>query len=116
MVCARPAAAGAQGHVVNTTSDHAPDGCDDGPPGDCTLREAVRQYTATEIELPHDTYPLTSQLSYSARRRRSASSIALISDASRRPAVLPNRCGSTTVVCSTRTRVSIPSTSMLGLN
>jgi CSLREA domain-containing protein len=63
MMCALPSAAGAQVRVVNTTADHAPDGCDDGPVGDCTLREAVIQDTATEIQLPDDTYPLESQLS-----------------------------------------------------
>ena len=49
---------------MNTTEDHALDGCAE-QPGDCTLREAVVQDTATEIQLPHDTYPLASQLSIS---------------------------------------------------
>ena len=51
--------------MVNTTEDHALDGCAEQPVGDCTLREAVVQDTATEIQLPHDTYPLASQLSIS---------------------------------------------------
>ena len=50
--------------MVNTTEDHALDGCAE-QPGDCTLREAVVQDAATEIQLPHDTYPLASQLSIS---------------------------------------------------
>jgi CSLREA domain-containing protein len=62
MVCAVPPVAGAQVRVVNTTGDHAPDGCGDAPVLDCTLREAVTQDTATEIQLPHDTYPLGSEL------------------------------------------------------
>jgi len=47
--------------------------------------------------------------------RPSASSTACSSPASRRPADRPRRCGSTTVVCSTRTRVSRPPSLIVGL-
>jgi hypothetical protein len=43
-----------------------------------------------------------------------AQSTARSSSASRRPADRPSRCGSTTVVCSTRTRVSVPSSEIVG--
>jgi hypothetical protein len=46
--------------------------------------------------------------------RLSASSTARNSVVSRRPADRPRRCGSTTVVCSTRTRVSRLSTTIVG--
>jgi hypothetical protein len=46
--------------------------------------------------------------------RLSASSTARNSPASRRPADRPRRCGSTTVVCSTRTRVCRLSTTIVG--
>jgi hypothetical protein len=43
-----------------------------------------------------------------------ASSTARSSSSSRRPAEAPSRCGSTTVVCSTSTRVSVPTGSIVG--
>src|SRR3990172_6531560 len=46
--------------------------------------------------------------------RLRASSTARNSLASRRPTNAPRRCGSTTVVCSTRTRVSSPSSVIVG--
>jgi len=48
------------------------------------------------------------------RRRARASSTARISSASSRPAEAPSRCGSTTVVCSTKTRVSALPTMIAG--
>lgn len=45
---------------------------------------------------------------------RSASSTARSSEASSLPAEAPTRCRSTTLVCSTRTRVVVPSRSMVG--
>ena len=60
LVCALPSVASAQSiRVVNTTSDHAPNGCD---ATDCTLREAITQDTATEIQLPQDGYLLKDPL------------------------------------------------------
>ncbi len=50
----------------------------------------------------------------SPRIRLSASSTACNSPGSSRPADRPSRCGSTTVVCSTRTRVSRRSTTIIG--
>ena len=59
LVCALPSVASAQGvRVVNTTTDHAPNGCAALPVGDCTLREAITQDTATEIQLPDELYSL----------------------------------------------------------
>src|SRR5437762_14172489 len=40
-----PAAAQAATYEVNSTADHAPDGCDPSP-GDCTLRDAVTDANA----------------------------------------------------------------------
>ena len=56
LVCAVPSLASAQGvRIVNPTADHA-DGVCTG--GDCTLREAIMQDTATEIQLPEELYSL----------------------------------------------------------
>jgi CSLREA domain-containing protein len=60
LCCALPSVAAAQGVVVvNTTSDHLPDGsCAALPVGDCTLREAIEQNPAAEIEVPVGDYEL----------------------------------------------------------
>src|SRR5207244_2138744 len=51
---------------------------------------------------------------YKPRTRATDSSTARSSPASSRPADRPSRCGSTTVVCSTSTLVSFPSTVIVG--
>jgi CSLREA domain-containing protein len=58
LMCALPAVAGAQ-VVVTTPVDHDDGACS---VADCTLREAITRDTAAEIQLPHDTYPLESEL------------------------------------------------------
>jgi CSLREA domain-containing protein len=58
LACALPAAAGAQVVVVNTAADTLPAGPCDLTPGGCTLREAIEQSSATEIQLPQATYSL----------------------------------------------------------
>jgi CSLREA domain-containing protein len=58
LACALPAAAGAQVIVVNTTVDTLPVGPCDPAPGGCTLREAIADLSATEIQLPQGTYSL----------------------------------------------------------
>ena len=57
LMCALPPVAAAQGtiRVVTTTVDHPINGCD---AIDCTLREAIEQDGAAEIQLPHAIYPL----------------------------------------------------------
>jgi CSLREA domain-containing protein len=59
LACAMPSAAGAQVALVNTTTDDAPDGACDAAPGDCTLREAITDSTAPEVQVPMGTYVLT---------------------------------------------------------
>jgi CSLREA domain-containing protein len=61
LMCGLPSVAGAQGsiQVVNATGDPPIDGCD---ATECTLREAIEQTNATEIQLPQDGYLLDDQL------------------------------------------------------
>ena len=52
LACALPSLAVAQVQVVNTTADHPPNGCAPGPVQDCTLREAIGESAAPEVEVP----------------------------------------------------------------
>ena len=58
LACALPSAAGAQVVVVNMSADPAPDGTCALTPGDCTLREALTQDAALEVQVR--TEPTTS--------------------------------------------------------
>ena len=56
LACALPSAAGAQVVEVNVSGDPAPDGTCAPAPGDCTLREALTQDVAPEVQVPDGTY------------------------------------------------------------
>ena len=58
LVCGLPSVAAAQ-HIVNTTVDHAPDGCQPLSSGDCTIRDAIADPSAVEVQIPAGEYELT---------------------------------------------------------
>ena len=71
---------------------------------------------ALSAELPSSPREGRACRDYRSRRSLSAPSTACISAASSLPADAPSRCGSTTVDCSTSTRVCVPSSSIAGRN
>lgn len=75
------------------------------------LKKCLPVWTGARLPSEGPARPVDVQM---PKTRASASSTARSSSGSRRPAERPRRCGSTTVVCSTRTRVSIPSRVIVG--
>jgi hypothetical protein len=78
------------------------------------LVTTARTYTHVVVDEPNSTTRNCSSERQRPRTSTSASSTARNSPAWSRPAEAPRRCGSTTVVCSTRTRVSVPSSVIVG--